>query len=144
MKHISVLNGPNLDLLGTREREIYGNQRLADVEDLCRRWGEDAGFEVVCRQSNHEGDLIDWLHAADREEREGVILNGGGLTHTSVSLRDAVAGISVPVVEVHISNVYARESFRHRSLLAPVCAGSISGFGVIGYKLAIQAVAERD
>lgn len=144
MKHISVLNGPNLNLLGTREREIYGNQRLADVEDLCRRWGESAGFEVACRQSNHEGELIDWLHAADREQRAGVVLNAGGLTHTSVSLRDAVAGISIPVVEVHISNVHAREPFRHRSLLAPVCAGSISGFGVIGYKLAIQAIAERD
>ena len=143
MKHISVLNGPNLNLLGTREREIYGNLRLADVEDLCRRWGEAAGFEVQCRQSNHEGELIDWLHAAAREERAGVVLNAGGYTHTSVALRDAVAGISIPVIEVHISNVHAREPFRHTSLLAPVCAGTVIGFGVLGYKLAIQALAER-
>ena len=143
MKHISVLNGSNLNLLGTREREIYGNLRLADLEDLCRRWGEAAGFEVVCRQSNHEGELLDWLHAAAREERAGIVLNAGGLTHTSVALRDAIAGIPTPVVEVHISNVHAREQFRHTSLIAPVCAGTISGFGVLGYKLAIQALAEK-
>ena len=143
MKHISVLNGPNLNLLGTREREIYGNLRLADLEDLCRRWGESAGFEVLCRQTNHEGELLDWLHAAAREERVGIVLNAGGLTHTSVALRDAISGIPTPVVEVHISNVHAREPFRHESLIAPVCAGTVTGFGILGYKLAIQALAER-
>lgn len=144
MKHISILNGPNLNLLGTRERDVYGNRRLADVEDLCRRWGEARGFEVQCRQSNHEGELIDWLHEAAREERAGVVLNAGGYTHTSVALRDAIAGIAVPVVEVHISNVHAREPFRHRSLIAPVCAGTIAGFGVLGYELAIHALAQRE
>lgn len=143
MPEILVLNGPNLNLLGRREPDVYGHQRLADVEDLCVDWGEQLGLDVLCRQSNHEGVLIDELHQADRDALHGVVLNAGGLTHTSVALRDAIAGISVPVVEVHISNVHAREEFRHASLIAPVCAGSITGFGVFGYRLAIVALAER-
>ena len=143
MAAILILNGPNLNLLGRREPEVYGHRRLADVEDLCVTWGEDLGFEVTCRQSNHEGALIDAIQQADRDGLVGVVLNAGGFTHTSVALRDAIAGVDVPVVEVHLSNVHAREPFRSTSLIAPVCAGSISGFGVVGYRLAIVALAER-
>lgn len=144
MPKILVLNGPNLDLLGQREPEVYGHRRLADLEDLCVEWGSQEGFDVLCRQSNHEGVLIDALHDASRDGFDGVVLNAGGLTHTSVALRDAIAGIETPVVEVHLSNVHAREPFRHTSMIAPVCSGSISGFGATSYRLAISALAERD
>ena len=143
MSAILVLNGPNLNLLGQREPDVYGHQRLADVEDLCVTWGEQLGLEVTCRQSNHEGVLIDAIQQAGRDGLAGVVLNAGGFTHTSVALRDAIAGVDVPVVEVHLSNVHAREAFRHVSMIAPVCAGSISGFGVVGYRLALLALAER-
>ena len=137
---VLVLNGPNLNRLGTREPEVYGAATLADVEaDLRGRFPEvDLRFE----QHNGEGALIDALHAADAGGG-GVVLNPGGYAHTSVALRDAVASVAVPVVEVHVSNTYARESFRHRSLVAPVCAGVIVGFGVAGYGLAVRYLVEH-
>ncbi len=138
---ILVLNGPNLDLLGRREPEVYGSATLADLEAACAAAAAACGTGVACRQSNHEGVLIDWLHAARSDGAAGVVLNPGGLTHTSVALRDAVAGIDVPVVEVHLSNVYAREPFRHTSLVAGVCAGTVAGFGLDGYALAIRFLA---
>jgi 3-dehydroquinate dehydratase II len=135
---ILVLNGPNLNLLGRREPEVYGRATLADLEAACVTTGRELGVDVVCRQSNHEGQLIDWLHGAADEGATGIVLNPGGYTHTSVALRDAIAGIDVPVVEVHLSNVHARERFRRRSLTAGVCVGSVSGLGLEGYSLALR------
>lgn len=140
--HILVLNGPNLNLLGEREPEIYGAAGLADVASDLEAWAKDTGFTVQMRQSNHEGDLIDWLQEA-RASVAGIILNPGGLTHNSVSLADAVAAIAVPVIEVHLSNIFAREDFRQRSYVSPVAAGVISGLGTMGYLLAAQALARR-
>lgn len=137
-----VLNGPNLNLLGLREPGHYGSATLNDVEAMCRTTGETLGVNVVCQQSNHEGAMIDALHAA-RETHIGVVLNAGGYTHTSVALRDAISAIKIPVIEVHISNIHARETFRHTSLIAPVCAGSIAGLGPLGYDLAIRALVSR-
>lgn len=131
-----ILNGPNLNLLGEREPATYGRETLADVERALR--GRFEGIALSFVQSNHEGELIDRLHEAHRAKRDGVVFNPGGYTHTSVALRDAVAGISVPVIEVHLSNVHAREAFRHRSLIAPVCVGQIAGLGTAGYHLAVQ------
>ena len=135
---ILVLNGPNLNLLGRREPEVYGRATLADLEATCMETGRELGVDVVCRQSNHEGQLIDWLHGAADEGATGIVLNPGGYTHTSVALRDAIAGIDTPVVEVHLSNVHAREGFRRRSLTAGVCVGSVAGLGVAGYGLALR------
>lgn len=139
---ILILNGPNLNLLGLREPEIYGSTSLSELDSLCEGWGRDIGLETACRQSNHEGQLIDWLHGAEAEGCTGVILNAGGLTHTSVALRDAVAGIEVPVIEVHLSNVHAREDFRRHSYLSAVCRGQISGFGVRSYRAALLMFAQ--
>ncbi|UCH25112.1 MAG: type II 3-dehydroquinate dehydratase [Trueperaceae bacterium] len=135
---ILIINGPNLNLLGKREPEVYGQATLATLEQACQQWGQSLGVTVVCRQSNHEGVLIDWLHMAEEEGFEGIVLNPGGLTHTSVALRDAVAGINPPVIEVHLSNIHAREAFRHQSFTAGVCIGSISGLGFEGYHAAIR------
>jgi 3-dehydroquinate dehydratase-2 len=132
-----VLNGPNLNLLGQREQGIYGSTSYEDLVEMCRDWGSQLGLLVECRQSNHEGQLIDWLHEA--RAFGFVVLNAGAYTHTSVALRDAVAALSVPVLEVHLSNVFARESFRHHSYLSPVCRGVICGLGPLGYRLALQA-----
>ena len=150
MKTVLVLNGPNLNLLGTREPEIYGSDTLADVEKLCRDEGARLGLAVECKQSNHEGQLIDWIHEAGREYAAsrmiGVVLNAGAYTHTSVALHDAIKGVNVPVIELHISNVHAREPFRHHSWLSPAASGIIVGFGVQGYALAIgglQLLAEK-
>lgn len=137
---ILVLNGPNLNLLGQRQPEVYGTTTLPELEGLCRDWGSAVEAVVECRQSNHEGDLIGWVQDAEREGAAGVVLNAGGYTHTSVALRDAVASVATPVIEVHLSNVHAREPFRRSSLLAPVCAGTVSGLGPIGYRAAIEAL----
>lgn len=133
---VLVLNGPNLNRLGTREPEIYGAMTLADIEAGLK--SEFSDLTIRFEQHNGEGGLIDALHRADTVETAGVVLNAAGYTHTSVALRDAVASISTPVVEVHISNVYARESFRHTSLIAPLAAGVIVGFGVAGYRMAVR------
>jgi 3-dehydroquinate dehydratase-2 len=138
---IYVLNGPNLNLLGTREPETYGHATLQDVERLCRKRAKAAGLAVEFRQSNHEGELIDWIHEAGAKKAAGILINPGGLTHSSISIRDAIAGVKVPVVEVHISNIFARESFRHVSYVAPVAKASLCGFGVEGYALAIDGLA---
>ncbi|WP_298830497.1 type II 3-dehydroquinate dehydratase [uncultured Piscinibacter sp.] len=147
MPSILVLNGPNLNLLGTREPATYGSTTLADVERLCTERGRELGFAVDCRQSNHEGALIDAIHEAGRGflagTVAGVVFNAGAYTHSSVALHDAVRAVEVPVIEVHISNVHARESFRHHSWLSPVAAGIIVGFGVDGYVMAIEALARR-
>jgi 3-dehydroquinate dehydratase-2 len=137
-----VINGPNLNLLGKREPQVYGSQTLADLEKQCKVWGKEQGIAIHCRQSNHEGVILDWLHAAYEEGFKGIVINPGGLTHTSVALRDAIAGITVPAIEVHLSNVYARESFRHHSYISAVCKGSIAGLGFQGYKCAIETFAE--
>ena len=138
---ILILNGPNLNLLGTREPDVYGGATLSDLEKQCERWANEIGIRAECRQSNYEGQLIDWLHGAADEGAKGIIINPGGLTHTSVSLRDAVSGIATPVVEVHISNVHAREDFRRHSYLSAIATGVICGLGTLGYELAVEAVA---
>jgi 3-dehydroquinate dehydratase-2 len=144
---ILVLNGPNLNLLGTREPAIYGATTLADVEQLCRDAAQQNGAEADCRQSNHEGQLIDWIHEAGLAHREGrlagVVFNAGAYTHTSIALHDAIKGTGVPVIEVHISNVHARESYRHHSWLSPVAAGIVVGFGTDGYVLAIEGLLRK-
>ena len=140
-KTVYVINGPNLNLLGTREPETYGRATLADVEQLCRSCATRHKLGIEFRQSNHEGDLIDWIHEAAAKKAVGIVLNAGGYTHTSVSIRDAVAAVNVPVVEVHISNIFAREHFRHHSHIAPVARASLCGFGIDGYGLAIDGLA---
>ena len=145
MATVFVLNGPNLNLLGTREPGVYGSATLADVEKLCRDAAAGVGLDVDCRQSNHEGDLVDWIQEAGRGHADGtvlgVVLNPGAYTHTSVALRDAISGTGVPVIEGHISNVHAREPFRHRSHVSPVARAIVVGFGVAGYPLAIEGLA---
>ena len=138
---IYVLNGPNLNMLGTREPETYGHARLADVEKLCVDTAAQFGLKADCRQSNREGDLIDFIHEAHAKKAVGIIINAGAYTHTSVALRDAIAAVELPVIEVHISNIFARESFRHQSHIAPVAKASLCGFGIEGYALAIEGLA---
>ena len=146
MKKVLVLNGPNLNLLGQREPAQYGSDTLATVEALCKEAGERLGVEVECRQSNHEGVLIDWIHEAGREIAAGtmlgVVMNPGAFTHTSIALHDAIKGASVTLIELHISNVHARESFRHHSYISPAARGIIVGLGIKGYALAIDALVQ--
>ena len=138
---IYVLNGPNLNLLGTREPEIYGSTTLDEIAGTLEDRARELGLSIDMRQSNHEGHLIDWLHEANSERAKAVILNAGGFTHTSVALHDAIKAISVPVIEVHLSNPQAREPFRRRSYVAAAARGSIAGFGPQGYELALDAAA---
>jgi 3-dehydroquinate dehydratase-2 len=137
---ILLLNGPNLNLLGTREPHIYGADTLPQIEAELTRIAADAGAQLYALQSNHEGVLIDRLHAARTDGTQFIIINPGGLTHTSVALRDALAGVALPFIEVHISNVHQREAFRHHSYLSEVAAGVIVGLGVNGYRLALSHV----
>lgn len=139
---ILVLHGPNLNLLGTREVDVYGTESLAAINASLRERAERYGLILEILQSNHEGELIDAIHKA-REWAAGIIINPGGYTHTSVALRDAIAAVEIPTVEVHISNVYAREPFRHTSLIAPVAWGQIAGLGALGYLLALDALHAR-
>jgi len=141
MKSIFILHGPNLNLLGTREPEVYGSLTLTEIDQMLVAAGEEIGVDIRSYQSNHEGELIDALHRAV-EWADGVVFNPGAYTHTSIALRDAVAAIGIPVVEVHLSNVYAREGFRQKSLIAPVCVGKIAGFGWRSYLLGIHALTE--
>jgi 3-dehydroquinate dehydratase-2 len=138
---ILILHGPNLNLLGTREPETYGSMTLDEINEKLVEQGRKSGVELIVQLSNHEGALIDALHDA-RTWADGVVFNPGGYTHTSVALRDAVAAIGIPVVEVHLSNVYAREEFRHTSLLSAVCKGKITGFGWKSYKLGLLSLVE--
>jgi 3-dehydroquinate dehydratase-2 len=135
---VLVVHGPNLNLLGTREPQVYGHTTLAEIDDDLRQAGAELGVTVESFQSNHEGALIDRIQAA-RTGAQALIVNAGGYTHTSVALRDALAAVGLPVIEVHLSNLAAREEFRHRSLLAPVCVGQITGLGAFGYRLALEA-----
>jgi 3-dehydroquinate dehydratase-2 len=137
---VFILNGPNLNLLGKREPEIYGGMTLQALDAHCVSWAKDLGVDAICRQSNREGELVEWLHEAEERAAQGVVLNAGAYTHTSIALHDAIRGIAVPVLEVHLSNVHAREAFRHTSMIAPVACGSISGLGPLGYRLAIEAI----
>jgi 3-dehydroquinate dehydratase-2 len=138
---VLVLHGPNLNLLGTREPDIYGSMTLGDINTQLFELGKGFGAEIKCCQSNHEGALIDALQDA-QSWADGVIFNPGGYTHTSVALRDAIAALKIPVIEVHLSNVYAREEFRHRSLISAVCKGKIVGFGWRSYTLALRALTD--
>src|SRR5918995_744349 len=140
---ILVLNGPNLNLLGTREPEKYGKATLADVEQLCTQTAAQFGLTADCRQSNREGELIDFVHEAHARKAVGIIINAGGYSHTSIALHDALVAVKIPTVEVHISNIHARESFRHHSYTAMAAFASLCGFGIDGYRLAINGLAAK-
>lgn len=140
MSSILILNGPNLNLLGTRQPEIYGHTTLPDVEEMCRKHGEARGIKITCAQSNHEGALVSAIQEA-RGTHDGIVLNAGAYTHTSIALMDAIKGTDAKLVELHLSNVHAREEFRHKSFISPVAIGVIAGFGAHGYILAIEALA---
>jgi 3-dehydroquinate dehydratase-2 len=137
-KHILLINGPNLNLLGTREPDIYGHTTLSDIEQAAAKQASTEHARLSSFQSNHEGALIDRIQSARNESIDAIIINPGGLTHTSIALRDALAGVAIPFIEVHISNIHQREAFRHHSYLSPVARGVICGLGVDGYRLAID------
>jgi 3-dehydroquinate dehydratase-2 len=141
---VLILNGPNLNLLGTRKPEVYGSTTLADVEKLCRDAAASLGLDVEFKQSNHEGQLIDWIHEAGAAVKAGTsigaVFNPGAYTHTSVALHDAIEGATLPLIECHISNVHKREEFRHHSFISPVARGIVVGFGVHGYVMAINGL----
>ncbi len=134
-----MINGPNLNLLGVREPGIYGSQNLQSIEDNIRKQASNLGVDISFYQSNHEGVMIDWIHEA-MEKANGIILNPGALTHYSYALRDAISSVRIPVVEVHLSNIHSRESFRHTSVIAPVAVGQIAGFGALSYELGLIAL----
>jgi 3-dehydroquinate dehydratase-2 len=140
---IYVLNGPNLNLLGTREPETYGRATLADVERLCTDTAAHFGLKADCRQSNREGELIDYIHEAHAKKAAGIVINAGAYSHTSIALHDALLAVKIPAVEVHISNIHARESFRHHSFTARAAFAMLCGFGIDGYRLAISGLAAR-
>jgi 3-dehydroquinate dehydratase-2 len=142
-KTIYVLNGPNLNMLGTREPDTYGRATLMDVEKLCADTAASFGLAADCRQSNREGELIDFIHDAHATKAAGIIINAGGYSHTSVALHDALVAVNIPTVEVHISNIHAREDFRHHSFTARAAFASLCGFGIDGYRLAINGLAAR-
>ncbi|WP_282023096.1 type II 3-dehydroquinate dehydratase [Priestia flexa] len=142
MRKFLVVNGPNLNRLGVREPAVYGRENLKTLEHNLRQLAEQQGVHIECVQSNHEGVIIDWIHGAD-ENFDGIVINPGAFTHYSYAIRDAIASISVPVLEVHISNVHKREAFRHESVTAPVTAGQIVGLGIYGYELAILALLQK-
>jgi len=142
MTSILVLNGPNLNLLGQRQPEVYGTTTLADIEDLCRTTAQALGLSLAFEQSNSEGALVDLIHAA-RGQHDGIILNAGAYTHTSIALMDAVSSVDLPTIELHLSNIHAREEFRHTSYIAKVAVGVICGFGAQGYDLALRAMAHK-
>ena len=138
---IFVLNGPNLNLLGTREPDIYGSATLDDIAGMLEDRARELGLEIDMRQSNHEGHLVDWLHEAQAVKAKAVLLNAGAFTHTSIALHDAILGIVTPVIEVHLSNPHAREAFRHTSFVGQAAKGTIAGFGALSYILALEAAA---
>jgi 3-dehydroquinate dehydratase-2 len=144
MTSITVMNGPNLNLLGTRKPEVYGSTTLADVEEMCRKDAENLGLDLVFLQSNNEGQLVEWIHETGAKVKQGdsigTVYNPGAHTHYAYAVRDAIEGASLPVVEVHISNIHAREEFRHHSVTSQLARGIIVGFGVFGYSLAINAL----
>jgi 3-dehydroquinate dehydratase II len=140
---VYVLNGPNLNMLGTREPQTYGHARLADVEQLCAATAAQFGLTADCRQSNREGELIDFIHEAHAKKAVGIVINAGGYSHTSIALHDAIKAANIPTVEVHISNIHAREQFRHHSFTAMAAFASLTGFGIDGYRLAISGLAAK-
>lgn len=142
MPSVLILNGPNLNLLGTRQPDVYGKTTLTDVQVMCEHQADRLGLDIAFEQSNHEGALIDMIHAA-KGTHDAIILNAGAYTHTSIALMDAIASVELPVVEVHLSNIHAREVFRHTSYIAPVAVGQICGFGAKGYLMALDALSER-
>lgn len=141
-KRVLILNGPNLNLLGTREKSIYGGQTLAEIEGMCRTACEAHGMSCDFRQSNHEGELVDWIQSA-RKTADAVVINPAAYSHTSVAIHDALRTLDMPIIEVHLSNIHTREPFRHHSYVSSVALGVICGFGPSGYKMAINAVAEN-
>ena len=144
-KTVYVLNGPNMNLLGTREPEKYGRATIQDVETLCRETGKRYGFAIEFRCSNHEGELVDWIQEAGRNKAAGIVINGAGYTTTSVAIHDAISAMNsamkMPTIEVHVTNIFAREPFRHASVIAPVARATMAGFGIQGYALAIEGLA---
>jgi 3-dehydroquinate dehydratase-2 len=141
-KRVLVLNGPNLNMLGIREPGTYGSQTLADIETMCVSEGKTLGLKVVCRQTNREGELCEWIQQA-LGQFEGIIINAGGYSHTSVAIPDSIRAVAIPTIEVHISNIYAREAFRHHSFISAAAVGVICGLGPAGYRLALIALAEK-
>ncbi len=139
---VLVLNGPNLNMLGVREPATYGSQTLADIEAMCVAEGQALGLEVSCKQSNHEGELVTWIQQA-LGTVDAIIINPGAYSHTSIAIHDALRAVALPVIEVHLSNIHAREAFRHHSYVSPVATGVICGLGATGYKLALSALAEK-
>jgi 3-dehydroquinate dehydratase II len=140
---IYVLNGPNLNMLGTREPEKYGHDKLSDVEKLCAATAAQFGLTADCRQSNREGELIDFIHEAHANKAAGIVINAGGYSHTSIALHDAIKAVNIPTVEVHVTNIHARENFRHHSFTAMAAFACLAGFGIDGYRLAISGLAAK-